>query len=81
MARAGLTPFEVLRSATLEPARYLGISDSAGAVSRGMLADLVLLDADPLASVSSLKRIHAVIYNGRLLDSGAVGAVQGKEEE
>lgn len=81
LARAGLTPFEVLRSATLEPARYLGISDSAGAVSRGMLADLVLLDADPLASVSSLKRIHAVIYNGRLLDSGAVGAVQGKEEE
>jgi imidazolonepropionase-like amidohydrolase len=71
-AQAGMTPLEVLRSATLEPARYFGMADSSGAIARGMLADLVLLDADPLASVTSLRRIHAVIANGRLFDAGAL---------
>ena len=72
LAQAGMTPFEVLRSATLEPARYFGMTDSSGAIARGMLADLVLLDADPTASVTSLRRIHAVIANGRLFDAGAL---------
>jgi imidazolonepropionase-like amidohydrolase len=66
LARGGMTPFDILRSATLEPARYLGMLDSAGTVSRGNLADLVLLDANPLVDINNTRRISAVIANGRL---------------
>ncbi|MBI2403561.1 MAG: amidohydrolase family protein, partial [Gemmatimonadetes bacterium] len=68
-ARAGLSPFEVLRVATLEPARYLGMLDSLGTIAPGKVADLVLLTADPLADVGNLRRIEAVVANGRLLDA------------
>jgi len=66
LARGGMTPFEVLRSATLEPARYLGMLDSAGTIARGKLADLVLLEANPLVNINNTRRISAVIANGRL---------------
>jgi imidazolonepropionase-like amidohydrolase len=72
LARAGLSPFEVLRVATLEPARYLGALDSLGTVATGRVADLVLLNADPLASVGNLRKIEAVIANGRLFDAAAL---------
>jgi len=64
----GMTPLEALRSATLAPARFLGLSDSLGTVQPGKVADLVLLDADPLADIANARRIRAVIANGRLLD-------------
>ncbi len=70
-ARAGLSPFEVLRAATLEPARYLGVLDSLGTITAGKMADLVLLTADPLADVRNLRSIEAVVANGRLFDAGA----------
>ncbi len=78
-ARAGMTPFEILRSATREPALYFGMADSLGAVARGMVADLVLLDADPLASVANLRRVHAVIANGRLVDDDAIRRILARE--
>jgi imidazolonepropionase-like amidohydrolase len=70
LARGGLTAFEILRAATLEPARYLGMLDSAGTVSPGKLADLVLLDANPLSDIRNTRRIEAVVANGRLFDAG-----------
>ncbi len=63
--RAGFTPFAALRSATIEPARFLGAQDSLGSIARGMVADLVLLDADPLADINNLDRIAVVVANGR----------------
>jgi len=71
LARAGLSPFEVLRVATLEPARYLGALDSLGTIAAGKVADLVLLAADPLADVGNLRRVDAVLANGRLLEMRA----------
>lgn len=71
LAQAGLSPFDVLRLATLEPARYLGLLDSLGTIGPGKLADLVLLDADPLADIANLRRVGAVMANGRLLDAKA----------
>ena len=68
LARAGLSPFEVLRVATLEPARYLGALDSLGTIAAGKGADLVLLSADPLADVGNLRRIEAVVANGRFFE-------------
>lgn len=66
LARGGMTPFEILRAATLEPARFLGATDSLGTIAPGKLADLVLLEADPLRDIHNTRRIAAVMANGRL---------------
>ncbi|HEY9384201.1 MAG TPA: amidohydrolase family protein [Gemmatimonadales bacterium] len=66
LVQGGMTPFAVLRAATLEPARYFGSLDSAGSVAPGRRADLVLLDANPLLDIRNTRRIHAVVAAGRL---------------
>lgn len=66
--RAGLSPFEVLRAATLDAARFLGLSDSLGRIAPRQLADLVLLEANPLEDVRNLQRVRAVVANGKWLD-------------
>lgn len=74
-AQAGLTPLQALQTATLNPARYLGMTGSLGTVEKGKLADLVLLDANPLESIGNTRRIHAVIVNGQLFDRKALDAM------
>ncbi len=64
---AGLSPMEALQTATLNPARYLGLSDSLGTIEKGKIADLVLLDANPLVDIHNTKKIDSVIVRGRLL--------------
>jgi imidazolonepropionase-like amidohydrolase len=66
LTEAGLTPLEALRAATLNPARVLGLADSLGTIEAGNLADLVLLDANPLADIRNTQRIRAVVADGRL---------------
>jgi len=63
--QAGLTPLEALRTATYNPAKYLGLLDSLGTIEQGKLADLVLLDANPLENITNTQRINSVIVNGR----------------
>lgn len=72
MVTGGLTPLEALRTATINPARFLNATDSLGTIGRGKLADLVLLDADPLADIHNTSRIAAVVSNGRLFDRSAL---------
>jgi imidazolonepropionase-like amidohydrolase len=61
---AGLTSAQVLRSATLEGARMLGREGDLGSVTPGKYADLLILDADPLADIGNLRRIRTVIRGG-----------------
>lgn len=68
LARAGLTPAEVLRAATINAARYAGLDHSSGSLKPGKLADLVLLDANPLSDVRNTRRIRAVMIEGRIYD-------------
>jgi hypothetical protein len=68
---AGFSPLAALQTATLNPARFLGVSDSLGSIGVGKIADLVLLDANPLADIRHTSRIAAVFVRGRLLDSAA----------
>jgi len=70
LVEAGLTPMEAIRAATSEAARYLGREKELGTVEPGKRADLVLLDADPLADLRHSRRIRAVVLNGRLFDRG-----------
>ncbi len=64
---AGFTPLEALRAATLDPARFLGRAADFGTVEKGRIADLVLLDANPLEDVRRTRQIAAVVANGRYL--------------
>ncbi len=71
-ATEGLTPLAALQSATINPAKMLRGTDSLGSVAAGKLADLVLLDADPLADITNTTTIRAVVANGRYFDRSAL---------
>lgn len=73
--QAGYTPAEALRAATLAPAQFLGREKDFGTIARGKVADLVLLDADPLADIRNTQKIRAVVLNGRLLDRKALDEI------
>jgi hypothetical protein len=68
LVEAGLTPLESLQAATRNTAQAVGLGDELGTIEVGKLADLVLLDADPLADITNTTRIAAVVANGRLLE-------------
>jgi adenine deaminase len=67
-----MSPLEALRAATLNPARMLHGTDSLGTVAPGKLADLVLLDANPLADITNTTTIRAVVANGRYFERAAL---------
>jgi imidazolonepropionase-like amidohydrolase len=64
MQESGLTPLEVLRASTSNGAQLLGLQGKTGLVAPGMLADLVVLDADPLADTGNVGKVYRVIKNG-----------------
>lgn len=68
LVRAGMTPAQVLRAATIDAARYAGLDQISGSVAVGKRADLVLLEANPLDNIGNARRIRAVFLNGRLYD-------------
>jgi imidazolonepropionase-like amidohydrolase len=68
-AQAGIPTWDILRMATSDTADAMGLGDRIGRVKVGYEADLVILDADPLADVSAARQVHGVINNGRLLSS------------
>ena len=67
---AGMTPFEALQTATVNPAESLRLD--AGSVEAGKLADLVIVEGNPLESISATQRVRRVIANGRLYDMEAL---------
>ena len=72
LVRGGMSPFHALRAATYEPAAYLGMLDSLGTIAPGKLADVVLLDANPLDDIRNTRSINTVIANGRRIDRAAI---------
>lgn len=75
LVQAGLTPMETLQAATINPARYLGRQRELGTVEKGKLADLVLLDANPLADIHNTTKIATVVANGRYLSRDQLQAM------
>ena len=63
---AGFSSLQALQTATINPARFPGREKTAGTIDIGKRADLVLLDADPLADIKNTRRIAAVIVGGRV---------------
>ncbi len=72
LVNGGLTPLDALRTATLNPARFLNATDTLGTIARGKVADLVLLDGDPLADIHNTTRIAAVLVDGKFFDRSAL---------
>ena len=72
----GLTPADALRAATVNPAEFFGLERKLGAVKTGYLADLVLLDGNPLSDITSTRRIVGVTRDGRWLDRTALDGLR-----
>ena len=65
---AGLSPLTTLQTATLNPAKFLGREDSLGTIAENKIADLVLLEKNPLEDINNTRSINSVIFNGKICD-------------
>ena len=78
---AGFTPMEALQTATINPAKFLGTTDSLGTIEKGKIADMILLNADPLTDINNTKQIQAVFVNGKYLPKQTLEAMLVKVEQ
>jgi hypothetical protein len=79
--RAGFSPYNALRTATINAALFLGRDHELGTIEKGKLADLVLLDANPLEDIRNTQKINAVIINGRLLNRTTLNQLLNNADE
>lgn len=75
LEQGGMTPLEALRCATINPARTLGMDAEIGSLEVGKLADLVVLDDNPLASIRNTDSVRMVMLNGRLFDAATMNQI------
>ncbi len=65
---AGISELGAIQTATINPAKYFSATDSLGTIEKNKLADIVILDANPLEDINNLKKTNATIVNGKLYD-------------
>ena len=80
LVQSGLTPIEALQTATLNPARFQGRENELGSVATGKIADLVLLDANPLDDIGNTRKISAVVFGGRFFSRASLDEMLTKIE-
>jgi imidazolonepropionase-like amidohydrolase len=80
LVQAGLTPMEAIQAATRNAARFMGRENELGTIQQGKLADLVLLDANPLDDIANTRKIAAVVYGGRLFPKSSLDEMLAKAE-
>lgn len=78
LVEAGLTPMEALQAATYNAGEFLGMMDSIGTVEEGKIADLVLLDADPIKDIANTKKIAAVVVGGKFYSRSSLDEMLAK---
>ena len=76
-AQGGMSAHDVLRVATIEGATYLGMETEIGSIKTGKLADLAILDINPLDDIYATDKVHAVMINGRMYDSKTMEELTG----
>jgi len=76
-ARAGIPNAEVLRLATLTPAQVLGVDKDRGVIAPGKLADLVLIDGDPLEDMNDIRNVDVVFKGGKRFDPAQIERALG----
>jgi hypothetical protein len=75
LAQGGMTALEAIRAGTLNGARYVGLDKELGSLEPGKLADLVVLEKNPLADISNTRTVKYVMANGRLYDARTMDEV------
>lgn len=75
LVKGGMQPLEAIESATLLPATYFNVQDSIGTIDKNMIADLVLLDANPLNDITNTRKISAVVRNGSYYNRKALDSL------
>ncbi len=75
LVQGGMTPHEALRCASLGGAQYLGYDRDLGSLEPGKLADLVVMDRDPLADIRNTESVRQVMLNGRLYDAATMDEI------
>lgn len=81
MVQAGLSPLAVLRAATVVPAEYMSRSRDFGAIEPGRIADMLLLDRNPLEDIHNTRAIRMVVFNGRPYDRAALDGMLAEVEK
>jgi imidazolonepropionase-like amidohydrolase len=81
LVESGLTTLDALRAATLYPAEYFSITDYSGSVSENSIADLLILDANPLEDITNTQRINAVILDGKLFSKDSLSSMRASHLE
>jgi len=79
LKQGGMTNMEALRSATYNGAHYLGMEDQIGSLKEGMLADLIVLDKDPLEDINNTNTVKYTMVNGRLFDTATMNEIGNNE--
>ncbi len=74
MARAGLTPAQIIQAATRNAAEHLGVLDQLGTVEPGKFADLIIVEGDPLQDISAIRNVQIVIKAGEVVVETLVAA-------
>ncbi|WP_282131201.1 amidohydrolase family protein [Pseudoalteromonas aliena] len=80
-AQGGMTPLEAIRASTLDPAKYLGLDKNVGSLEVGKLADLMVIDGDPLKNIRDSDKVDYTMINGRLFNAETMSEVGKKERE
>ena len=80
-AQGGMSPWNVIKASTLDGAKYLGMDDQLGSIKAGKLADLVILDADPMQDIRHTDDVSHVMINGRLYESATMNQVYPEQVE
>jgi len=75
MVQGGMTPLEAIRCATLYGAQYLGMDKDLGSLQSDKLADLIVMDKNPLDDIHNSESIHYVMKNGRLYDANTMDEI------
>ena len=76
-----MTPLEAIRASTLNGAQYIGLDDDIGSLEAGKLADLIVMERNPLENIRNSEFISHVMLNGRLYDAATMNEVGGRQRK